>query len=128
MKLATDTDVLIDAFQLNKIYNTNLITEWITKSGDLTPLQQQLLDDIYQRSFKKVGGWNEEEVKMKLIRFLFYVADIEEEGKIATFFERDLAATINGKQLSVGCDCLIASPLGLSSPRLPYFFLQILHQ
>ncbi len=124
MKLATDTDVLIDAFQLEKMYNTSLITDWITKSGDLTPLQQQLLADIYKRSFKKVGGWNEEEVKMKLISFLFYVSDIEEEGKIATFFERDLAANINGKQLSVSCDCLIASPLGLSSPRLPYFFLQ----
>ena len=123
-KLATDTDVLIDAFQLEKVYGGVLIDEWISAKGQLTDSQETLLEDIYQQSFKKVGGWNEEEVKMKLISFLFYIANLEEEGRISTFYERDLSADIDGKRLSVTCDCLVASPLGLSSPRLPYFFLQ----
>ena len=124
MKLLNDTDILLDAFQLTKAYASPLINNWVTATGVLTPLQAELLEDIYQKTFNKVGGWNEEEVKMKLISFLFYIANLEEEGKIATFYERELAADINGNRLSVTCDCLIASPLGLSSPRLPYFFLQ----
>ena len=55
---------------------------------------------------------------------MFYIAQIEELGKICTFFERDLSADINNRRLSVTCDCLVASPMGLSSPKLPYFFLQ----
>jgi hypothetical protein len=123
-KLATDTDVLIDAFGLEKTYGGSLIENWITATGVLTPYQSKFLEDVYLQSFKKVGGWNEEEVKMKLISFLFYIADFEEEGKISTFFERELSTNINNKRLSVTCDCLVASPLGLSSPKLPYFFLQ----
>ncbi len=123
-KLSTDTDVLLDAFNIEKIYGGSLIEEWISAKGELTSNQSALLDDVYLHSFKRVGGWNEEEVKMKLISFLFYIADFEEEGKINTFFERDLSAEIDNKRLSVTCDCLVASPLGLSSPRLPYFFLQ----
>ena len=124
MKLLNDTDVLIDAFGLDKVYDTPEIANWVTATGLLTPLQSDLLDDIYLKTFKRVGGWNEEEVKMKLISFLFYAANLEEDGKIATFYERELAADINGKHLSVTCDCLVAKPLGLSSPKLPYFFLQ----
>jgi hypothetical protein len=123
-KLATDTDVLIDAFGLEKTYGGSLIENWITATGELTPYQSKFLEDVYLQSFKKVGGWNEEEVKMKLISFLFYIADFEEEGKISTFFEREMSANINNKRLAVTCDCLVASPLGLSSPKLPYFFLQ----
>ena len=123
-KLATDTDVLLDAFGLKKIYNQAPIVSWTTATGKLTSMQQILLDDIHKNTFEKVGGWNEEEIKMKLISFLFYIADFEEEGSIATFYERDLSADIDNKRLSVTCDCLVASPLGLSSPKLPYFFLQ----
>ena len=119
-KLANDTDVLLDAFQIEKIYGGSLIDDWVNATGALTEIQAALLEDIYLHSFKRVSGWNEEEVKMKLISFLFYIADLEEEGKISTFFERDLAADIDNKRLSVTCDCLVASPLGLSSPRLPY--------
>jgi hypothetical protein len=123
-KLSTDTDILIDAFGLKKIRNQPIIKDWVSATFTLTNSQQELLDNIYKNSFNQVGGWNEEEVKMKLISFLFYIADLEEEGKICTFFERDLSAEIAQKRLSVTCDCLIASPLGLSSPKLPYFFLQ----
>ena len=50
--------------------------------------------------------------------------DIDEEGKIKTFFERSLSAIIENIQLSVKCDCLIASPKGKGTPKAPYFFLQ----
>ncbi len=124
MKLANDTDVLLDAFGLTKTFNSPYVNQWINTSDTLTEPQKFFLNDIYQQSFQRISGWNEEEVKMKMISFLFYIADLEEAGKIYTFFERELSANIDGKMLSVVCDCLIATPLGLSSPRLPYFFLQ----
>jgi hypothetical protein len=124
IKLQTDTDVLIDAFGLKKIRNQPIINEWTSAKAELNPLQLTIPKDIYQNYINCVGEWNEEEVKMKLISFLFYIAQIEEPDKISTFFERDLSADINNKRLSVTCDCLIATPLGLSSPKLPYFFLQ----
>lgn len=125
-KLLNDTDVLLDTFQLEKVYDGSMMTEWVTAKGELTELQAKLLDDVYQSSFRRVSGWNEEEIKMKLISFLFYIADLEEEGKIGLFFKRDMTAGIDNKRLFVTCDCLVASPLGLSSPRFPYFFLQAL--
>jgi hypothetical protein len=126
IKLATDTDVLIDAFGLEKVYRGVLIESWISSKGELSHYEEQLLKDIHKQSFEKINRWNEEEIKMKLISFLFYIADLEED-KISTFFERDLSATIDNKQLYVTCDTMIATKLGLSSPKIPYFFsLQIL--
>ena len=63
LKLSTDTDVLIDAFQLEKVYGGTLIENWVNSKSELTPNQTTLLDDIYLHTFKKVGGWNEEEVE-----------------------------------------------------------------
>ncbi len=124
MKLQNDTDLLLDTFQLQKVVNTPIIQNWMSATGELTEIQAIILEDVYQKTFLKVSGWNEEELKMKLISLLLYIANLEEEGKISTFFERDLSADIHGNRLSVTCDCLVASPLGLSSPKLPYFFLQ----
>jgi hypothetical protein len=124
MRLINDTDVLLDAFGLTKTFNSAYVNQWMNTTDTLTDLQQLLLNDIHQKSFQRISGWNEEEVKMKMISFLFYIANLEEDGKINTFFEREMMADIDGKHLSVVCDCLIATPLGLSSPRFPYFFLQ----
>ncbi len=124
MKLINDTDVLLDAFGLTKTFFSDTINNWTTSTSTLSDVETYLLDTIHAKSMYHVSGWNEEEVKMKLISMLFFIADIEVESKLNTFFERDLAADIDGKSLSVVCDCFIATPLGLSSPRSPYFFLQ----
>jgi hypothetical protein len=124
MKLANDTDVLLDAFGLTKTIASDTINSWTTATSTLTDIETYLLDTIHAKSMYHVSGWNKEEVKMKLISMLFFIADIEVESKLNTFFERELAANINGKELSVVCDCLVATPLGFSTPRAPYFFLQ----
>ena len=87
-------------------------------------MQATLLEDVHHRSIDYINGWNEEELKMKLISPLFYIADIEERGKIATFFERPMKAIIKNYKISVVCDCLVATPKGLTTPKFPYFFLQ----
>jgi hypothetical protein len=126
IKISIDTDSLLEAFDIVTIRDKSCepIDKWLAATGELTPLQSALLDEVYERYRDYINGWNEEELKMKMISFIFHIADIEERGKIATFFERPLKATIKNYKLSVICDCLVATPKGLSTPKFPYFFLQ----
>jgi hypothetical protein len=125
-KIQLDTDVLLDAFNLKKEVGNNCtaLAEWLSGEADLTGWQAALFEVIYQKTTRYVGGWNEEELKMKLVSHILLIADIDEEGKISTFFERILSGKVEGKSILVKCDCLVASPLGLTSPKKPYFFLQ----
>lgn len=75
-------------------------------------------------SINKIRGWNEEELKMKMISLLFFLAKIDEDRKIGTFYERKLSYEWETVALTVVCDCIIAKPLGFTTPKAPYFFLQ----
>ena len=123
-KIAAQTDLLVEHFGLKKQIGGNLLSEWLGASGELTAWQSELLDMVYLRSLNHIRGWNEEELKMKLLSFLFLISEVEVEDRISLFFERSMSASIDGKNLSVTCDCLIASPLGYNTPKTPYFFLQ----
>lgn len=123
-KLSIDTDTLLDTFQLVRTQDCVVLAEWLSASGELNDFEQQLLTVITQRALFRMGGWNEEELKMKFISHLFLIANIEEENRIATFFERSLSAVIEGHKLTVICDCLVATPKGYTTPKAPYFFLQ----
>ena len=126
IKISIDTDSLLEAFEIIKNSENSCapLDEWLAAKGEFTPMQATLLEDVHHRSIDYINGWNEEELKMKLISPLFYIADIEERGKIATFFERPMKAIIKNYKISVVCDCLVATPKGLTTPKFPYFFLQ----
>ena len=68
--------------------------------------------------------WNEEELKMHFISIVFDCADIEIPDRMQLFYERSLVGVVEGTPLSVICDALLASPLGINTPKSPYFFLQ----
>lgn len=68
--------------------------------------------------------FNEEELKIRFIGQLFYLANIEIPSKIRVFYERPLTAKVQDYTLSVICDCLVATQLGYNTPANPYFFLQ----
>lgn len=123
-RLPIDTDVLLATFQLTKTTGGALLDQWLETSGEFTPWQVELFETVYQKSINRIAGWNEEELKMKFISYLFLLADVEVDGKLNTFFERSLSATIHDHRLSVSCDCLLATPLGYNTPKAPYFFLK----
>lgn len=123
-KLPLNTDVIIDAYGLKKILNGTIIDNWLSATGTLNAFENQLLELIYKKSFDRMGGWNEEELKMKLISHIFLIADFEVENEISTFYERILAQDVGAYHIHVKCDCLLAKPLGLTTPQSPYFFLQ----
>jgi hypothetical protein len=125
IKLHHNLDILVNAFQIQKVKKCAALDEWLA-------VEPAVLDDVQTRVFEdawlgmsEIGdGWNEEELKMKFLSFMFYLAQVEERGKIQLFYERTMQADINNIPLTVKCDCLIASPLGFNTPQRPYFFLQ----
>ena len=123
-KQAQDIDSLLDTFQLSVLDSHPILANWLDVSGNLNADDDRLLKILHDRITKYGDYWNEEELKINFIGLLFLLVDIDEEGKIKTFFERSLSATIENIPLSVKCDCLIASPKGKGTPKAPYFFLQ----
>lgn len=124
-KLTQNLDALMDAFQVHEIKNCQQLQQLLTIS--LLPLKtshQEIFDILLEEINDKGDQWNEEELKMKFIAFLFFIAEIEEKGKVQAFYERPLSITKFGHKLSVKVDCMIATPLGKNTPREPYFFLQ----
>lgn len=59
-----------------------------------------------------------------MIGLIFSLADVEVTEKVKIFYERPLTAKVGKYDLSVICDCLIATPLPFNKPTKPYFFLQ----
>ena len=125
-KLSLDIDTLLDNFKLSYNYSCNHLSEWMQVSGgDLTPLHQELLSSVYEKMKLNGDFWNEEELKINVIGFVMYLADIDVEGKIKTFFERSLSSSFGDKEIAVKCDCMVATPKGKGTPKAPYFFLQV---
>jgi hypothetical protein len=123
-KISLDIDTLLDTFNLSYNYSCEQLSEWLKVNGELSPLHQELLESVHHRIKTNGDFWNEEELKINVIGFLMYVADLEVEGKIKTFFERNLSTTFGDKEISVKCDCMVATPKGKGTPKTPYFFLQ----
>lgn len=100
-----------------------LITQWLQATYELTPEEDKILRDLHAKAQIEGDYWNEEELKINLIGFLFYLSQIEEPKRIKVFYERKMSAKANGYTLSVISDCLVATPL-FNAPGQPYFFLQ----
>jgi hypothetical protein len=48
IKLLNDTDVLLDAFQLEKIYGEKIINDWVNSKSELTTEENSILERIYR--------------------------------------------------------------------------------
>jgi hypothetical protein len=83
-----------------------------------------LFEKVYREIEEDGDYWNEEELKIKAIGLLFFLADIDVKEKLKVFYERPLSTEKNGYRLSVITDCMVATPLLFNSPNVPYFFLQ----
>ncbi|MBL7784463.1 MAG: hypothetical protein JNM36_01015 [Chitinophagales bacterium] len=124
-KIKYDTDQILAHFGLErKIGNCVLLQKWL----DVTIAPNYVLSEQLERKrlrlIEQGSLWNEEELKMHFISYLFDVADMEIPKKMQLFYERSLVATVNNTPLSVICDALLATPLGVNTPNIPYFFLQ----
>jgi hypothetical protein len=123
-RLHLDIDSILVHFNLPRLRMGDALNHWISVKGNLTEIETIKLRKLHKKALQSGDGWNEEELKMKFISLLFDLADIEVDDLIVSFFERPLSAVFKDLKVSVICDCLLASPAGIATPRTPYFFLQ----
>lgn len=126
MKNKYEVDPILAAFSLQRSSEPCAALEALqqqhTPANALT--DEHLLDSCRKRLLQEGDFWNEEELKMQFLALLFHVTQINEPHKIKTFYERPLSAVMQGARWSVVCDMLLAKPLGIGTPQVPYFFLQ----
>ncbi len=121
--LGFDLTEILTTFQLNDRSDCSHLKEWINASFTFSSTELEILEDLYTDIRTSGEYMNEEELKTRMVGLLFYASKIDIPNKIRVFYERPLAAVVNGISLSVITDCMVATPLR-SSPLMPYFFLQ----
>lgn len=124
-KIKYEIDVILATFDLERGTNCDLLDKWL--KNDTTTIGEAIatiLEEQRVATVEEADFWNEEELKMELIAFIFKAAELKEKHKIKVFYERALSAVINDYEINVICDCMAAKPLKISTPQIPYFFLQ----
>lgn len=124
IKLILDAEDVLDAFSLKRNIGCALLDEWLDYQTKLDSTDEKLLEKKRLLLQEEGEYWNEEELKMKFLALLFEIADMTVPDKIKLFYERPLFAIINGYEINVVCDAMLAMPKGVGKPQKPYFFLQ----
>lgn len=119
-----DTDLIIGTFGLELNTACEILADLLNVNGNLTAEEQIYLEEHRARLAYEGSYWNEEELKMHFISHVFYVARIDVPKKLKLFYERTLKETVEGHEIHVKCDCMIATPFSINIPKAPYFFLE----
>ncbi len=122
-------DDVLGNFNIQKVkYDSALLNRWLTigdeQDNQLTPTQTVLFEDVLAQLNASVENWNEEELKIKALSLIFYIAQMEDLPRVKMFFERPIHAIIAPFSIDVKVDCMLATPWGQGTPQHPYFFLQ----
>ena len=123
-KLALDTEILMTTFGLKRNHGCLILDELLKTNVKADDPTMQAMEVHRLRLIEEGDFWNEEELKMQFLAFLFFHIGINEANKIKIFYERALKTKVEGKTISVICDCMLAKPFGVNRPDTPYFFLQ----
>ncbi len=119
-----DTDLIIGTFGLKYGTECELLDVLLNTTKTI---EERYIEDLemHRIRLEKEGKfWNEEELKMHFISYIFFLAKIDVPQKIKLFYERILKNEVEGQEIFVKCDCMIATPFGINMPQAPYFFLQ----
>lgn len=123
-KIGFDLSQIAAAFNIKRQTSCEHLQNWIKSSFDFSEQEMQFLNRLYTEIAEDSDYWNEEELKVKGVGLLFFLADIQVKEKIKVFYERPIQEVVNGYALAVITDCMVAATLEFNSPKAPYFFLQ----
>jgi hypothetical protein len=119
-----DGSEVIERFNIEKNEVCEIMEDWMDANGTLDAFEQQLLSEIVKEIRRAGRDWNEEELKMNFIAFVFFVAKINVPKVMQVFYERKLNGEVEGIPIAVKVDGMLASPTNANRPKVPYFFLQ----
>ncbi len=114
------------AFHLNSVIDplTPLMKEWITvEKPKFSMVEQANFDTTYASGLKNIKNWSEEDLKMKFISPILMLGKVMEDTNFVSFFDKKLIAEVQGYQLSVKADFVIAKGL-MDFMQKPYFHFQ----
>jgi hypothetical protein len=123
-KIECDSDLLIGTYELQTVFKTQLLDNWLSAKFELDDFQIKWVERLSKNYEKEGDSWNEEELKVRFIALILEIVNIDEEGKIKTFLERNLSLEIGNYLISVNVDLMFAGQIGRNTPNHPYFFLQ----
>lgn len=120
-----DAEEVTDTFAIESIDDCTVLEEWINAlPGELSALDQSLINDLPAELRREERNWNEEELKRLFISPVFRTANLNVDRKMKTFFERSLSGVVNSRKTSVVADYMVASAKNSGRPAVSYFFLQ----
>jgi hypothetical protein len=102
---------------------TPLMREWLAAETAFTANEQELLSHLLLRARREITGWQEEDLKMKFLAPVLELSRLMEGENFQTYFEKTVAATIEGHFLKTKTDFMVASGV-LDKPQKPYFHFQ----
>jgi hypothetical protein len=117
---------LVLTFKLKRHLNENhpLLEEWLNVENPLfLEGENYIFDNIYPKVVEKIAGWSEEDLKMKFITFVLELGRLTDFGNVITFFDKMISAKIEGIELSVRTDFMVASGF-MNVYHHPYFHFQ----
>jgi len=117
-------DVLLEAFALTMTLEGQTIAELYEHTVPCNSEEASRLEILRQRLALNGNDWNEEELKMHFVALLVDIVHLHEPSKVQVFYERELSAVVEDIELSAKTDLLLATPLGVSTLKQPYFCLQ----
>ena len=123
-KIECDSDILIGVYQLETIFKSSLLDNWLNATYPLEDFQLKAIERLSKNYEREGDSWNEEELKVRFIALVIEIVNIDEEGKIKLFLERNISAEVGNYQISVNVDLMFAGQIGRNTPNHPYFFLQ----
>jgi len=84
-------------------------------------IDTQSLQNLIQKSKRRIQYWNEQELVIKFLSRVLELADLQGDG-YSTFAEREFSAVVDGFGLIGKTDFVVAK--GETIPSKPYFFIQ----
>ncbi|HNL07041.1 MAG: hypothetical protein JNM36_12895 [Chitinophagales bacterium] len=105
-------------FGLSLVPSLASLDEWLSTQVMITAAEREVLNSLSQKLMNRIYAYNEQELILKCIGTIIGIVDLDGNNYRA-FAERQLTATIDGKELSGKPDLMIAT--GTEEPETPYF-------
>ena len=116
---------MILTFGLTKIIGTTtpLMSEWLQVGvPEFNAGETYIFEDTFKKAMN-IATWSEEDLKMKYISPILTLAGLMEDNGFVSFFDKKLAAKVQGYPLVVKADFVVAKGL-LDFMQRPFFHFQ----